>query len=412
MPWETPPHTILSGNTAGTTNIHGPVATFVASDNITLSGSGNRIVFMGAAGGTGAVAGPAIAAGTQTATASTVVFSNSNNVTFGMSGSTRVTASASFPAQTAFVLSASNGLPSAPTAAPSPAATPSRKPPHSSPLRGAVRMRLGSTPRRRMLPGPSTRAGSASTRGYAGTATAVTNAGLTVNSAGVSVSVGPFITTARASTDAIGLNTAQSNVTWTANSSGLSIDARGYAGTATGATNASVTANSGGVSVAVGNGVTATGNLGAIAVNAVTTYTSGTVVFSNSNGVTFGTNAQTITGSVNTSYRASNDAIGLNTAQTNVTWTANSSGLSLNAGGYAGTVSGATNCSVTANTAGSRSTSRCPSVSYWENPIIDGMTSWSGTSNSISVQRIFIPPGQCDPRGVLAQHLRLELSGR
>lgn len=42
-----------------------------------------------------------IAAGTQTAgTLATVVFSNSNNVSFGMSGSTRVTASASFPAQT------------------------------------------------------------------------------------------------------------------------------------------------------------------------------------------------------------------------------------------------------------------------------------------------------------------------
>lgn len=46
-------------------------------------------------------------------------------------------------------------------------------------------------------------------------------------------SVGNYITTARASTDAIGLNTAQSNVTWTVNSSGLSLDARGYAGTGT-----------------------------------------------------------------------------------------------------------------------------------------------------------------------------------
>lgn len=53
-----------------------------------------------------------------------------------------------------------------------------------------------------------------------------------------------------------------------------------------------------------------------------------------------------------TTARASTDAIGLNTAQTNVTWTVNSSGLSLNAGGYAGTVSGATNCSVTVNTSG------------------------------------------------------------
>src|SRR3954466_5906178 len=180
MPWETPPHTILSGNTAGTTNIHGPVATFVASDNITLSGSGNRIVFMGAAGGTGTVAGPAIAAGTQTATASTVVFSNSHNITFGMSGSTRVTASASFPAQTAFVLSASNGL------------------------------QWGTN-------------------------------GSTVTGSYTVPETSAFLTTARRSTDAIGLNTAKSNVTWTVNSSGLSLDARGYAGTGTAVTNAGLT---------------------------------------------------------------------------------------------------------------------------------------------------------------------------
>lgn len=42
---------------------------------------------------------------------------------------------------------------------------------------------------------------------------------------------GAYLTTARASNDAIGLNTAKTNVTWTANSSGLSFDAGGYAGT-------------------------------------------------------------------------------------------------------------------------------------------------------------------------------------
>jgi hypothetical protein len=73
-----------------------------------------------------------------------------------------------------------------------------------------------------------------------------------------------YLTTARRSTDAIGLNTAQTNIVWTVNSSGLSIDAGAHLTTA----------------------------------------------------------------------RASNDAIGLNTAKTNVTWTVNSSGLSLDAGGY------------------------------------------------------------------------------
>lgn len=114
----------------------------------------------------------------------------------------------------------------------------------------------------------------------------------------------------------------------------------------------------------------------------------GTVVFSNSNGVSFGLNGSTITATVATNYqsqgaylttaalsnhshgnptlnltnlsgttasnsagftlslsavnalttaRASNDAVGLATAQSNVTWTVNSAGLSLDARGYAGT---------------------------------------------------------------------------
>jgi hypothetical protein len=76
---------------------------------------------------------------------------------------------------------------------------------------------------------------------------------LSSGAAGLHTIVGSHnaITTARASTDAIGLNTAQSNVTWTVNSSGLSLDARGYAGTGTSATNASVTLNSNGLAISV-----------------------------------------------------------------------------------------------------------------------------------------------------------------
>lgn len=257
-------------------------------------------------------------------------------------------------------------------------------------------------------------------------------------------SQGAYLTTARASTDALGLNTAASNVTWTANSGGVSIDARGYAGTATGATNASVTVNSGGVSVSVGNYLTSQSNqafsaaggssafqtlgfsnangftfsnsngsvvgsytvptvtagsdtlgisnlgntsgtsgvisgdqvrlllaggnnitlsqsingasatitisganaggaqTGISGISAGTTQaTSGTVSYADSNGVSWGMNGQTLTATVKTDYlttaRASNDALGLNTAQSNVTWTANSAGLSLDARGYAGT---------------------------------------------------------------------------
>lgn len=83
------------GNTAGDTGLFTGRVVFVGSNNITLSGSSNAgsatISIVGAGGGGGT--GPSIAAGTQTASSGTVVFSNSNNVSFGLSGSTRLTAS-------------------------------------------------------------------------------------------------------------------------------------------------------------------------------------------------------------------------------------------------------------------------------------------------------------------------------
>lgn len=95
------------------------------------------------------------------------------------------------------------------------------------------------------------------------TALTANGVSMTANSSGLSLNfpaflttaqpVGAYLTTARASNDAIGLNTAQTNVTWTVNSSGLSIDGRNYAGTVTAATNASVTLNSNGLSISVAN---------------------------------------------------------------------------------------------------------------------------------------------------------------
>lgn len=102
-------------------------------------------------------------------------------------------------------------------------------------------------------------------------------------------------------------------------------------------TNASGTIASNAISISVA----APGAGGGIAAAAGSqTGTSGTVLFNNSNGITFGMSGSTqITASHNglTTARASTDAIGLNTAKTNVTWTVNSSGISLDAGGYAGT---------------------------------------------------------------------------
>jgi hypothetical protein len=96
-------------------------------------------------------------------------------------------------------------------------------------------------------------------------------------------------------------------------------------------------------------------NIGNTAGN--TGLTGSNLVLSGGNGVSLSqsthANGGTIGFSVNTSYRASNDAIGLNTAGTNVTWTVNSSGLSLNASGYAGTATAITGrASITLNSAG------------------------------------------------------------
>ena len=121
------------------------------------------------------------------------------------------------------------------------------------------------------------------------------------------------------------------------------------------------------------------GGGGGAAISAGTqSQSTGTVIFSNSNGLTFGLNAGTLTGSHNgytgattqflttaqppgaylTTARASNDAVGLNTALTAgpLAWTVNSSGLSLNAGSVAGTTTGfggnLISGSMTNNTAG------------------------------------------------------------
>lgn len=140
-----------AGNTLGDTGLVTGRLVLVGNPNITLSGStngGSMTITIsggaGAAGNTGSISAgttrgtlgevvfsnsnnvsfgingqtvtatvtvPAetpfgVSAGTQSVSTGTLVFSNSNNVTFGMSGSSRVTASASFPAETPFGISA------------------------------------------------------------------------------------------------------------------------------------------------------------------------------------------------------------------------------------------------------------------------------------------------------------------
>lgn len=68
--------------------------------NVTLSGNANTIV-ISAAGGTTNQTGPNIAAAGATATSGTVIFSNSNNITFGLNGQT-MTASYGDPVESIF----------------------------------------------------------------------------------------------------------------------------------------------------------------------------------------------------------------------------------------------------------------------------------------------------------------------
>jgi hypothetical protein len=142
-------------------------------------------------------------------------------------------------------------------------------------------------------------------------------------------STGAYLTTARASTDAIGLNTAQTNVTWTVNSSGISLNASGYAGTNTtfGGANisGSITQNSIGLNLSLsvaapgaanesnwinllggqtaGNTTASGSTIGLSGVEITLSGTNNSVInmigntFSNSNNITFGKNAGTITAS-------------------------------------------------------------------------------------------------------------------
>ena len=104
------------GNTSGTTGVLSGSAVqmlFVGGTNITLSqslnGASGTITFIGGAGGGGGSDGYNIlAAGTQTAgTTGTVVFSNSNGLSFGMSNSSVITGSYTVPS-TAGLISAIN----------------------------------------------------------------------------------------------------------------------------------------------------------------------------------------------------------------------------------------------------------------------------------------------------------------
>ncbi len=197
--------------------------------------------------------------------------------------------------------------------------------------------------------------------GYAGTSTGITGGSVTLDTSGIAINLPAYLTTARRSTDAVGLNTAQTNVTWTVNSSGISLNAGGYAGTSTGITGGSVTLDTSGIAISLPAYLTtARRSTDAVGLNTAQTSVTWTV---NSSGISIDAGAYL------TTARRSTDAIGLNTAQSNVTWTVNSSGLSLDARGYAGTGTSATNASITLNSNGLAISVAAPGAAAEQNAV-------------------------------------------
>lgn len=307
-------HHLLGANTAGNTTASGSTVGF-SGINLTFSGTNGSVINVSAPAtsslvGVGGItissdgstisvsnvgASPNFSAGTTSNNLGSVVFSNSNGVSFGLNGSTITASHNGLTSQSNQNITAANG--------------------------GFAFQTLSFSNLNGISFGTS--AGSAITASH--------NA----------------LTTARASNDAVGLNTAQSNVTWTVNSSGISLDARGYAGTDTTFNGAnisgSITQNSNGIQLSMsvaapgggfqsagfstqgntagdtgfasqsiqfvgGNNITLSGATGAGGVTMTisganaggaqtgisgievsnTTYTSGTVTFRNANGISFG----------------------------------------------------------------------------------------------------------------------------
>lgn len=274
----------LTGNTAGSTTVSGNDIYFSGGNNITLSVTSNTIVFSGGAGGGAGVSQLNGSQGTLSlAVASSLSAStNGSTISFGLASNiTTALQSAGTYLTTAALSNHSHNF-----------------------------------------------------------ATTTTNGNLivvaTTNSNGATIAVPSFLTTARASNDAIGLNTAQTNVTWTVNSNGLSLNASGYAGTNTTFNGAnisgSITLNSNGLNLSLS--APTPGGGGAINVSAGTT--SGnlqTIQFNDSNGLSFGLNGSILTASHNGITSQSNQNISLyalgNTTQNSST-VLNASQLSFN----------------------------------------------------------------------------------
>lgn len=365
--------------TLALTNLSGTTASNSAGLTLSLSagagGAGDGVNIIGVNGNT-------------VGSNDTVQFSNGNNVTFGLNGST-VTASASYPAQTAYVFSNSNGVSWGTNGSTVTATVATNYQSQGAYLTTAMLSNAATISNINVSAGTTSSNLSnitfANANGISfGLGTGASTGSITASHNG--------LTTARASTDAVGLNTALTAgpLAWTVNSSGISLNAGSAAGTTSGfggnLISGSMTHNTAGLNLSLnhpswlttaaqsdhshGNpqlnltnlsGTTASNSAGftlslsaaapgggadvvASASNGAFTFT--TLGFSNANNVTFGTSAGSIiTASVAApGAAAENNAINLLGANTAGNTTATGSTI-----GYSGvnlTLSGTNNSQV------------------------------------------------------------------
>ena len=309
---------------------------FSNANGVTFGTSAGSIVTASVNAGGG---GAAISAGANSQSTGTVNFANSNGITFGLSNNGTMTASYTVPS-IAGLISAIN-VSAGTTSNNMSAITFSNGSGVSFGLNGSV---VTATVQTNYLTTAmlSNAATISNINLSAGTTSLNASAFTFANSNGVSFGLsGNSVITATVKTDylttAMASNRGSDFVAATA----------AFAGT-----NASGTIASNGISVSVNAGGGAA--IRGIAANG-STATENTVNFSNANGVSFGFgaagNSTVMTASHNglTTARASNDGLGLATAQTNATWTANSAGLSFDAAGYAGTTTGFTGANLSAS---------------------------------------------------------------
>ena len=343
----------LSGNTLGVSTVSGTNVVLQGGGNVSLSGTGQTVVVYGGGGGTGG--GAVISAGTQFADSGTVSFANSNGISFGMSGSSQITASYTVPstsnlARTGFTSTTTTGTNIVGTL-------------NTNGLSLGVPAYLTSAGAGGGVAiGASTQTATSGTVIFSGsngisfglnngtltasytvpTAGAALTINLSGNTAGASTATGnPInlsginITLSGANNSQIAISapatsgiTAGNNLTITTNGSTIGISAQAVAmgaGAQTATSGTIIFSNSNGISfgmsgsnqitasyttspvsnITAGNnislssaGSTLTINAQAVALGAgAQTATSGTVIFSNSNGISFGLNAGTLTAS-------------------------------------------------------------------------------------------------------------------